>query len=674
MRPAFLPALSPRAQRLARAASAVLSRVLLVLAALELVWVIAANVALKTSLISGLFNSSPDLHISYRSASSPWPGRVRVEGLALRMEDYNVQFLLTIEQARVDVSLLELGKRTFHAVWVDADGVSFKMRHKVHAVENARRLAAYPKIDGFSDPPLYRGPKPPPISDADYDLWKIQIENVVARVNELWFLEYRYRGPGVARGSFMLQPARRFELSLSRLDLSGGRLTVADRPVAEHVNGKLAVQVASFDTQATSGLAPLDNVSAEVAATLEGGDLSFLDTYLEPDAGLRAKGPLRLDLTAIVEKGELRAPTRLSLVAPRSVVSGARAAFAGDLSATISAPEGSEQLAVDARSQSIQGLAEKDGVKGPELENVAISAGFAPRRLSQPLRLVSTSVDVHRGRAPALEWFERWLEPRRDAPKLRGSAEFSARITREGDGGLVGAAALQARAAEVRLSSFAVQGDAALDVALARAESGAKSPARATLKGDFTRLSVTASGERTQPFSAAIRSDQLALGDSPPSLQGRFELRGKRCDALLPLAVGFPPLRDLLRLGLGLGDLDAELWLRAGPRTELDLVRAQSGALTARGRLATSTKGANGKFLLSTSFANVGIRLEDGETSVEPLVSDEWLGPREGQPRAEPPATTQSPRSGDRGRPASLRAAESRQPGRAPKRLSGHAQ
>jgi hypothetical protein len=672
VRLAFLPALSPRAQRIARAASAVLSRLLLVVAALELVWVVAANVALKTSLLSGVFNSSPDLKISYRSASSPWPGRVRLEGLSLRMEDYNVQFLLTVERAYVDISLLELPKRTFHALWVDADGVSFKMRHKVHAVENARRLAAYPKIEGFSDPPLYRGPKPPPISDADYDLWKIQIEDVTARVKELWFLEYRYTGKGIARGSFLLQPARSFELSLSRLDLFGGRLTLAERPVAETVNGGIACQVKSFDVQKTAGLAPFDNVSLDLELALDGGDLAFLDVYLEPDAGLRVDGPVRVDLAAVLKEGVVQPPTRLTILAPRARVSGERAAFAGDLTATVSAPAGSDQLALDARSERIQGIAAKDGVPGPVLESVSFGTSFGPRRVSQPMRLTSSSIDVHRGRVPSLQWFERWLEPKPGSPKLRGSAEFSARLTREGDGGMVGAAALEARAVEVRLPSFAVRTDAAVDVTLARAEAGAKSPIRATLKSDFRRLSLLDSGERTEPFSASIRSQQLALGDSPPSLEGRFELRGKHCDALLPLAVGFPPLRDLLRLGLGLGDLDAEFWVRAGARNELDLVRAESGAVTARGRMSMSPKGANGRFLLSTSFANVGVRLDDGETTVEPLVTDEWLGPKETS-RAASPAEKLSPRSGDRGRPASPRAAESRQPGRAPKRLSGRA-
>lgn len=673
MRPAFLPALSPRAQRFARAASAVLSRLFLVVAALELVWVVVANVALKTNVLSSAFNSSPDLKIAYRSASSPWPGRVRLEGLSIRMEDYNVQFLLTLERAQVDISLLELPKRAFHALWVDAEGVSFKMRHKVHAVENARRLAAYPKIEGFSDPPLYRGPKPPPISDADYDLWRIHIENVTARVKELWFLEYRYAGKGVATGSFLLQPARSFELSLSRLDLFGGRLTVAERPVAATVDGRIACQVKSFDVQKTTGLAPFDNVSLDLKAVLDGGDLSFLDVYLEPDAGLRASGPVRFDLGAIVKEGVVQPPTKLSIDAPRTRVSGDRAAFAGDLQATVSAPEGSDRLALDARAQRIQGITAKDGVPGPILESVSLGTSFGPRRVSQPMHLTSSSIDVHRGRVPSLQWVERWLEPKPGSPKLRGSAEFSARITREGDGGLVGAAALEARAVEVRLPSFGVRTDAAVDVTLARAEAGAKSPIRATLKSDFQRLSLLDSGERTEPFSASIRSQQLALSDSPPSLEGRFELRGKHCDALLPLAVGFPPLRDLLRLGLGLGDLDAEFWLRAGVRNELDLVRAKSGAVTARGRLSSSPKGANGRFLLSTSFANVGVRLDDGETTVEPLVTDEWLGPKVEQSRAAPPAGKLSPRSGDRGRPASPRAAESRQPGRAPKRLSGRA-
>ncbi len=205
----------------------------------------------------------------------------------------------------------------------------------------------------------------------------------------------------MARGSFLLQPARTFELSLSRLDLFGGRLTVAERPVAETVNGTIACQVKSFDVQKTIGLAPLDNVSLDLKAAFEGGDLAFLDVYLEPDAGLRADGPVRFDLAAVLKDGVVQPPTQMTIIAPRTRVSGERAAFVGDLRATVSAPEGSNQLALDARSERIQGLAAKDGVPGPVLESVSVGTSFGPRRVSQPMR-VTLELDRHPSRSRSL--------------------------------------------------------------------------------------------------------------------------------------------------------------------------------------------------------------------------------------------------------------------------------
>src|SRR6476659_4220481 len=101
------------------------------------------------------------------------------------------------------------------------------MRHKVReAAGHGERLAAFPKIPGFADPPLFVGPEPSPIPDEQYDLWSVQIEDVVAHANELWFLEYRFQGDAEARGAFLVRPARLVEVGPARLELRSGRLSL----------------------------------------------------------------------------------------------------------------------------------------------------------------------------------------------------------------------------------------------------------------------------------------------------------------------------------------------------------------------------------------------------------------------------------------------------------------
>src|SRR5262245_59331912 len=171
------------------AAPKVLVRVAIVLALLEAVYLLLANVALMTPLLRRVVNPAEDVEIEYDWAYSPWPGRLYVKNLAFRVEDYNVQFFVGVERGTLDVRLEELARRRFHAVRVIAEGTTYRMRHKFHDVgKDARRVAAYPPIQGFADPPLYRGPHPPPIPDSEYNLWDVRIENVDAAVREVWIL------------------------------------------------------------------------------------------------------------------------------------------------------------------------------------------------------------------------------------------------------------------------------------------------------------------------------------------------------------------------------------------------------------------------------------------------------------------------------------------------------
>src|SRR5436190_14171891 len=240
----------------------VLAGVVAVLLGLELIYLIAANLVLHSSLIQRAVAGADGMHLEFDSAYSVLPGRANVRGLVLRVEDYNVQFQLSIEHGPLDVGLDELLHKRFHCYRVRADGVSFLMRHKLHeASGHGERLKDFPKIPGFSDPPLYRGAHPPPIPDSEYNLWEVRIEDVIAQAKELWFLEYRFRGDAEARGAFLIRPARFVHVDPAALDLRSGKLEVGAVPVARKVTGRLDVSLPALDVVHTEGAAVFDLIS-----------------------------------------------------------------------------------------------------------------------------------------------------------------------------------------------------------------------------------------------------------------------------------------------------------------------------------------------------------------------------------------------------------------------------
>jgi hypothetical protein len=110
-------------------------------------YIFAANAILALGGVQKAFESTEDVKVAFRRAWSFWPGRVRVDGLRITMQDRNVQFVLDIPVAEVDIRLRDLARRTFHATRVRANGVAFRFRHRIQP-ESAGipYVAAYPPM------------------------------------------------------------------------------------------------------------------------------------------------------------------------------------------------------------------------------------------------------------------------------------------------------------------------------------------------------------------------------------------------------------------------------------------------------------------------------------------------------------------------------------------------
>lgn len=150
----------------ARDLAKVLGGVAAVLLFLQLVYLAAANLVLRSQVIQDAVGASEGFALEFSSAYSLWPGHVHVRDVSLRIEDYNVQFEVALGSAEVDIALSELPFKKFHVTKLRAEGTRFRMRHKLITVgEDAERVAAYPPIKGFADPPYFVGVPGPDTPD-----------------------------------------------------------------------------------------------------------------------------------------------------------------------------------------------------------------------------------------------------------------------------------------------------------------------------------------------------------------------------------------------------------------------------------------------------------------------------------------------------------------------------
>jgi hypothetical protein len=192
-----------------------------VVAALGVLWglyLLAMNVFIRTRLFRKVIGSEPaSLLVDYASAYSFVPGRIVVRDLHIRGRDSHVEWILVIDRCEFQVSFGDMLHRRFRADDVHGDGLSLRIRLRQPAF-TAEHMSALPPVPGFSDPP-YSGVKPPPLSDADYNLWTISLEGVVAEhVREIWIDTTRLSGDFDVRGRWYFKPVRWLDIGPATID------------------------------------------------------------------------------------------------------------------------------------------------------------------------------------------------------------------------------------------------------------------------------------------------------------------------------------------------------------------------------------------------------------------------------------------------------------------------
>ena len=78
----------------------------------------AARWFLSGPTLRALINTNPEsLTLDYDEATSVWPGRVTIRNLRIRGSDHHVQWIIRLDLARVDYSVLDTSKPLDHALY-----------------------------------------------------------------------------------------------------------------------------------------------------------------------------------------------------------------------------------------------------------------------------------------------------------------------------------------------------------------------------------------------------------------------------------------------------------------------------------------------------------------------------------------------------------------------------
>jgi hypothetical protein len=605
------------------------SILLVALVVIELAYVIAANLILRTrSLDRWVTGATAGLSLKIDSGWTLWPARVHIKGLELHFEDYNVQFSVALDSAVVDLRLWQLPAKIFHVTRVRAEGVRYLLRHKVASAAGLeRRLALYPKIPGYSDPPLFKGPHTPPLTDEQYNLWTIQLEDVDAGVKELWFLEYRFTGKGRARGGFRLEPERdaRTQWCTLRLD---GAMHAGEQTVATRLRGRIEAQLDRHDPRVVEGVQIFDKISFKTDLDADIPSLAFTELYATEDGphlrGGRGELLARTDLRhgAWMKRTRLRYSTAaLTVARERTIANGAL-----ELTAEIKKPgrDAELELGAVAPRTKFSFAGSPKAIDGPSMHQLRMTLGIAVN-LTRETRPVSAEGRVALT-APDLRWLNYPLKAGETftGGRARTSASFEWNENTKARVKL----ALELEDATFELAGKPLRSSGSADAVLVY-DSQTQRGRFLRLAAELPRLDVGAKDAwKALPGGVQVRAERFGWHGLPPErFESRLVLDSETIEPLVPFVISSTIVRSIASALMRLGKTHAVIALDRSPAAlQLNLEQARSGDVQAVGIL-LDPKGEEhpcGRFFVSSSKLSVGVVLYRGETSVKPFVSSNW--------------------------------------------------
>ena len=631
-----------------------------VVATVVVSYLLVANTLLRTRMLRNLVSGSPspfavsgissDLLFDYQSAYSLIPGRVHLEGVSIRGRDRAVEWRLTLDRADVDVSLVALLHRTFRATRVRGSGFTMRARLRLGADANPSVIAALPPIAGLADPPLLDlGPEPPPLTDADYNLWALDFPDVdVEHVREVWIQALRSKGDSRMRGRWLFRPQRWLDVGPARVDANGVDLFHGRQQLASGLRGSFETTVHPFDVRKASGLTILDQVSCDGrlrGRAIVAGALRLL----VPGSGVDFKRwETPFDARIVLAHGKLAAGTRVrtepadaevetqALTFEASVRSefGVEAGLA-TLDTRILALRVSQRGSERARASSIA-VAVTSGrlelarafddarftldVTGGETTDIGGWKDFLPSTPQFTVRSGTVTAEGHadgslterRGRAE-LRLFARHLSVERGRDRFTASVTNHTRLVDASlrDGWGVGTTTTTADDLAVRLGPYVISGKLALNLELRR--------------GTWANRTLDLSGTDVSLQTVGVHSAQSGVPIlSVPSLSAvapRLVLAPAGADGHVSIDLPRAELGDLARLH-ELLPLPAGLGLERGAARASLRANVELGSGSMRGESEVTVRGLRARLGATTFLLDIASKVKARRPLRAPAVTD----------------------------------------------------
>jgi hypothetical protein len=297
-------------------------RIVVVLLVVEVVYVVGANVFLRSGLLLQLINKKPEkTSINWDSAVTYLPGFATVEGFTLRSQTPKDQVYVHVVEADARISLVKLIFKTIHIRGVDAREVDFRYRERLDRPPKAgqdeepagppQNLEYFPEIPGFSNPP---DPKPEDLYPRKKKKhpWTIKITGadvegpVTVAVNG-----FRLEGEGSVGGGVTVKPRKTIKIHRGRLGLDSTKVTFGQEVLTDSLSITSDLQFESFPAKGAKVADVIGGISGTLFLAGRLGEKAAVSQEITPGITTFGAGVIAAHLR--FKNGVLRTGSRYSL-------------------------------------------------------------------------------------------------------------------------------------------------------------------------------------------------------------------------------------------------------------------------------------------------------------------------------------------------------------------------
>lgn len=297
-------------------------RIGVVLLALEVVYLVAANYLLRSGLLLELINKKPEkTNISWDSVTTYLPGVATVENFELRSQTLKDQIYLRVARADARISLIKLATKTIHIRGVDAEDVDFRYRERLDRPPRAGHEDApsiepkmteyWPEIPGYANPP---DPKPEDLypKKKKKHPWTIKITGAeVAGPIKVAIGDARIEGEGSVGGGVTVKPKESIKIHRGKLNLKPAIVTFGPEVVTRDLELDADLRFEAFPAKGAKIGDILGGITGDLVVAGELGEKATVRYVITP--GITAFGAGIIDARLVFKKGVLRAGSEYSL-------------------------------------------------------------------------------------------------------------------------------------------------------------------------------------------------------------------------------------------------------------------------------------------------------------------------------------------------------------------------